>query len=80
MTKIYVKVREAIEQHQNQFPADERPSQAKIAIECGINPVTLSRYITGKVERPDLAVVAKLCDYLGIEDMNDIFELHKEDE
>jgi len=78
--QIHFKVREAVERYRNQFPPEEQPTQAKIAHDCGVSLVTLSRYINGRVDRPDLHMVAKLCVYLGIEDMNDIFELQKEDE
>ena len=71
-------MRELIEQYQEQFPPEDRPSQAQIAVGCGISPVTLSRYVNGWIDRPDLTLVAKLCDYLGIEDMNEIFEYQKE--
>ncbi|MEM6285282.1 MAG: helix-turn-helix transcriptional regulator [Chloroflexota bacterium] len=74
MGAIKVKVREAIDRYQDQFPDDERPTQLQIAVGAGISPVTLSRYTTGKIERPELTVVARLCDYLGIRDMNELFE------
>ncbi len=78
MPEIHFRVREVIESYQDTFPPENRPSQAQIAVACGISPVTLSRYINGWIERPDLTLVAKLCDYLGIDDMNVIFEFVKD--
>jgi len=79
MADIRLKLREAMQQYRRDFEGGKRPTQAQIAVGAGIDPATLSRYLNNRVERTDLAVVAKLCKYLGIQDMNDIFE-YVEDE
>ncbi|MEM6281625.1 MAG: helix-turn-helix transcriptional regulator [Chloroflexota bacterium] len=80
MSEIKVKIREVIEAYQETFPPEERPTQLQIAVGAGISPTTLSSYMTGKVKRTELAVVAKLCKYLGIRDMNDLFEYVDDEE
>lgn len=80
MGEIRIKLRDALEKYQDQFPPDERPNHLKIAVEVGISPNTLSRYLNNKVERTELSVIAKLCEYLNIRDMNDLFEYVEEDD
>lgn len=80
MAEIKVKLREIIDNYQAQFAPEDRPSQLKIAVEAGVSPTTLSHYTTGKVQRPDFEVVAKLCKYLGVRDMNELFEYVEDEE
>lgn len=75
MKALRLKLREAIEKHQAQFPPDKAPNHLRIAADVGISTNTMSRYMNDKVARPDLAVLARFCDYLGIDDLNDLFEL-----
>ncbi len=75
MSKVRLKLREAIENYISKFPEGERPNHLKIAVEMDISPNTLSRYINNRVQQTDLVVISKLCDYLGIRDFNDLFEL-----
>lgn len=79
MADIRMKILEAVERYQAQFPPEERPTQVKIAVDAGISPATLSRYVNGKAEQPSLKVIAKLCVHMGIKDMNDMFELVEEE-
>ncbi|MEM6527300.1 MAG: helix-turn-helix transcriptional regulator [Chloroflexota bacterium] len=80
MASIKLKLKEAVENYQNQFPTEQRPNHLKMAVEIGISPNTMSRYVNNKVERPELSVVARFCDYLGITDIRDVFELVDDEE
>jgi len=80
MNQVRLKLRERIKEYTDRFPEEERPNHLKIAVEVDISPNTLSRYINNKVQQTDLEVLAKLCDYLGVTDFNDIFELVEEEE
>lgn len=75
MTTIALKIREVITNYQAQFPDDERPSIAEIAVYAGINPGTLNNYMMGHTKRPDLELLGKLCHYLEIKDVREIFEI-----
>jgi transcriptional regulator with XRE-family HTH domain len=79
MADIRLKILQAVEKYQAQFPPGERPTQVKIAVDAGISPATLSRYVNGKAEQPSLKVLAKLCAHMGIKDMNEMFELIEEE-
>lgn len=80
MKELRIKLREAIETYQAQFPPDERPNHLRIAADVGISTNTMSRYMNNKVERPELAILARFCDYLSIDDLNDLFELVEAEE
>lgn len=74
MKTMRLKIGDAVYQYQNSFPRDERPSLENIAKEAGINPTTLFNYIKGETQRPDLDLIGKLCVYIGIDNVGDIFE------
>lgn len=75
MVVMRLRVKEVVERYREQFPPQKRPNQGDIAYEAGIDPAILSRYVTGKIQRPDMSVISRLCTYLHITDANEIFEL-----
>lgn len=75
MVTMKFNLAERILEWREQFPEDQRPSQVEMAHMFGINPTTMTHYINGRSQRPDLEVVARICKGIGITDMNSVFEV-----
>lgn len=75
MIVMRLKVKEAVRLYRNQFPKDIRPTQGQVAAAAGIDAGVLSNYVTGKIQRPDMEIISRLCTLLDITDANEIFEL-----
>lgn len=52
-------------------------SKNKICKHCDMQRTQLNKYINNEMERVDLAILARLCDYLGC-DISDILEYRKD--
>jgi transcriptional regulator with XRE-family HTH domain len=79
--KLDTRLRELVEEFQrnNRRPDGTKPSQAEIAVNAGVNPSTLSRYMDGKTESYNREVMEKLAKYLGVKNVNELFVLKMED-
>jgi transcriptional regulator with XRE-family HTH domain len=77
---LNTKLKELIEEYQekNRKPDGSKPSQVEIAVNAGVNPSTLSRYMYGHTESYNREVMGKLAKYLGIEDAGLLFTLDEE--
>lgn len=45
-----------------------------------VNPNTVSRYLNDDLQQPNLETVSRLCEVIGIRDMNQVFLVIEEDE
>lgn len=56
--------------------ANKKISKNKLSQDTGTDYKVVTRYINGEIERPDLIVLERFCNYLNCE-LKDIIELRK---
>lgn len=66
MSKIYIDLENVLKQ--------KNISKNKLCLHCELQRTQLNNYCKNKVVRVDLAILARICDYLGCQP-NDILKL-----
>lgn len=59
------------------FLKEKGVSKNKVCAACELQRIQLNNYCKNKVTRVDLAIMARLCEYLGCE-ISDLLEYRKE--
>lgn len=54
-------------------------TQSEVSDKTGVRAASISAYRKNRVERVDLDILARLCEYFDIDDMNDLFEVVDDD-
>jgi putative transcriptional regulator len=75
MTKVRIALKEMMEREKK---AGRPYTQEDISARINVTQGTLSRWVGNKIDRLDLAVLEKLCDYFNCE-ISDILKLERDD-